>query len=273
MIIVWIQLVSFFQGISCLLFLPNQTFDYLDAVKYCASKNNSVLSNLSDAKKARNKCVLTNCDVWYKRRQEDPDLGSEKPDGMCYVYGSYWKPCREKLWFFCNDGENPGSVPCSRPKGILACSPPAGQIIDRRVPFSLMDYSDDHSRKNTNGKSTKKDIGQNNLIDLNFYEWMILASAVVLAIFGTLVVVGAILKCRKPNQLAKDKLLTTQEDTDLGKYSTDSKWYEGTHRFINEPPHIYDKSITAPPDIYDKSINEPPHIYDKAEITVYDYAI
>lgn len=42
---------------------------------------------------------------------------------------------------------------------------------------------------------------------------MILAGAVVLAIFGTLVVVGAILKCRKPNQLAKDKLLTTKEDT------------------------------------------------------------
>lgn len=64
------------------------------------------------------------------------------------------------------DGENLGSVQCSRPKGILACSPPAGQIIDNRIPFSLMDYSDDHSRKNTNGKSTKKDIGQNNLIGM-----------------------------------------------------------------------------------------------------------
>ncbi|XP_052091505.1 uncharacterized protein LOC127728260 [Mytilus californianus] len=265
--IAWIQFVSFFQGISCLLFLPNQTFDYIDALDYCASKNNSVLSNLSDAMLARNRCMLTNCDVWYKRKQTDPDLGSEKPDGMCYVYGSYWKPCREKLWFFCNDGENPGSVQCSRPTGILACSHPAGKLIDRGIPYPLIKYSDDHTRKNTNGKSTKQEI------DFNFYEWMIIAGAVILAILVTLVVVGAILKCRKPKQTPKDKLLTTSEDTGLGKYVTDSKWYEGTHEFINEPPHIYDKSITEPPHIYDKSIIEPPHIYDKAEITVYDYAI
>lgn len=238
--------INYIQGISCLIFVSSQNKDYIDAVKYCTTVHNGVLCNLNTSMKARDTCRLHHSDVWYKREETDPQLGAIKPEGMCYVYGSYWRPCKDKLPFFCNDYNTNDTITCS-----AELPEPDDRIhLNIQIVTNNTNMTSDESQSN----ETQILFPTSKLfsVDLSLYQIFIFTGVAILSLIVSVLIVGLVTVCRrKKEQKTGGNDSSTSLRHSLEYHNLDNKWYETNRETVYLAQHIYDKTEPA---IYDIAV-------------------